>query len=62
MLTDQILASTYTSAFALFASDAHYAPAVQLISLLTAKKLVKVRALKRFGVKIIRNYRFTLRN
>ena len=50
MLIDKPLIATSASTYVVFASDAQYAPAVQLMSLLTAGEFSKVRALKRFGV------------
>jgi len=50
MLTDKPLISTSASTFTVFTSDAQYAPAVQLMSLLTNREFSLIRALKRFGV------------
>jgi nitric-oxide synthase len=50
MLTDKPLLSTSASTCAVFTSDAQYAPAVQLMSLLTDGEFALIRALKRFGV------------
>ncbi|KYC38592.1 hypothetical protein WA1_36015 [Scytonema hofmannii PCC 7110] len=50
MLADKTLVSTSASTFIVFASDAHYAPAMQLMSLLTDAPSSKIRALKRFGI------------
>lgn len=50
MLVDKPIVSTSKLTFVVFASDAQYAPAVQLVSLLAAVEHFEVRALKRFGV------------
>lgn len=48
MLADKPVVATAQATYVVFASDAQYAPAVQLISLLTAEPF-KVRALKRLN-------------
>ncbi len=50
MLTDRPIAFIPTSTFAVFAADADYAPAVQLMNLLTTEEFSQVRALKRSGI------------
>ncbi|WP_166481945.1 nitric oxide synthase oxygenase [Scytonema sp. UIC 10036] len=49
MLADKTFVYTPASTFIVFASDADYAPAMQLMRLLTDAECSKVRALKRFG-------------